>query len=72
MKITLKKLLHMSLIKLYWATAAVWVFIVLIGLLKGDGRWTVDMLETVAPTVLCILGVAFVHWFILYRKEIKK
>lgn len=65
------KLLHMLLIKLYWATAVVWVAIMLIGLLKADGRWTVDMLEDIAPSVLCILGVAFIHWFILYRKEIK-
>lgn len=65
------KLLHMLLIKLYWTTAAVWVFIVLIGLLKGDGHWTVDMLETVTPTVLCILGGAFIHWVILYSKGAK-
>lgn len=66
------KLLHMLLIKLYWAIAVVWVTIITVGLLKKDGRWTVDMLETVSPPALCILGVAFIHWFILYRKEIKK
>lgn len=72
MKALMKEALHVLLVKMYWATAAVWIAILLIGLLKADGGWTVTMLEEIAPVVLGVVGVGFIHWIFLYRKEIKK
>lgn len=71
MKALMKEALHVLLIKMYVATASVWVGVMLIGLLKRDGVWTVVMLQEIAPIVLGVCGIAFIHWFVLYRKEIK-
>ena len=72
MKHLIKDMIHVLLVKLYCATAAVWIAVMVIGLLKWDGVWTIVMLEEIAPVVLTVVGIAFLHWVILYRKEIKK
>lgn len=72
MKVSLTKLLHMLLIKLYWAAAAVWVFILLVGMMTGAGRWTIDMIEKINPVIVTIVIVGVIHWVILYRKEKKR
>lgn len=72
MKALMKEALHVLLVKMYWATAAVWIAILLIGLLKADGDWTLIMLEEVGPVVLGVIGIGFIHWIVLYREEIKK
>lgn len=66
------KLLHMLLLRLYWAAAAIWIAILLIGALKQDGQWVMNILEELTTAFLCVFGIGFIHWVVLYRKEIKK
>lgn len=72
MKVSLTELLRMLLVKLYWAACLVWVFILLLGMMTGDGRWTIDMIEKISPIMVTIIIVGIIHWVIIYRKEKKR
>lgn len=72
MKVSLTELLRMLLVKLYWAACLVWVFILLLGMMTGDGRLTIDMIEKISPIMVTIIIVGIIHWVIIYRKEKKR
>jgi len=63
--------INMLLKRVYWAMLITWLVVVGVGVCKADVQWTVIFLRSLAPTALSLVGIAMVHWIVLYRRELK-
>lgn len=66
------KFIHLLLIRVYWAMLITWLCIIAIGLYKHDAKWTLMYLTQLLPYVLSLIGIAVVHWIIIYREDEKR
>lgn len=63
--------INLLLKRLYWAMLITWVVVTGIGIAKSDLFWTVGFLRELAPYALGLVGLAVIHWSVLYYRELK-